>query len=89
MSLKKSNPNINEDEIKAIEEQEEIAVASTEKIQLANQLLAHQFNIDDSFYMTEAKDKGNSLTLGFSNFDYDVKIKIKDVYEMGLIPPEN
>lgn len=74
-------PNINAEEVEAIEKDNEVALASTEKIALANQLLAHQFNIDDTFYVTKVDDKGNSLTMGFANKDYDVIIKIKNVDE--------
>ena len=74
-------PNINAEEVEAIEKDNEVALASTEKIALANQLLARQFNIDDTFYVTKVDDKGNSLTMGFANKDYDVIIKIKNVDE--------
>lgn len=80
--------NINEDEKTAIAEQENVSVASTDKINTAIELLAHQFNIDDTFYVTKVDDKGKSLTLGFANLDYVVTIKIKDTEEMGLVPPE-
>jgi hypothetical protein len=80
--------NISEEEKTAIAEQENVSVASTEKIALANELLAHQFNIDETFHVTKVDDKGKSLTLGFANLDYEVTIKIKDTEEMGIIPPE-
>lgn len=65
--------------------EKEIGVASTEKLQRANELLAKLFNVDSTFYMTGAKDTGKSLTLEFANIDFEVKIKIKDVYEMGIM----
>lgn len=80
--------NINEAEKEAIANDNEVSVASTEKIALANELLAHQFNIDETFHVTKVDDKGNTLTLGFANLDYEVQIKIKNVEEMGLITPE-
>ena len=64
----------------------EISVANTKKMEMATQLLASQFNIDESFYLTKMDDKGNTMTLGFANNDYSVTIKIKNVEEMGLIP---
>lgn len=73
--------DITPEEAEAIEDDNKVALASTEKIALANQLLAHQFNIDDTFYVTKVDDKGSSLTMGFANKDYDVIIKIKNVDE--------
>lgn len=69
-------------------ENKKLGVASTEKIQRANELLASLFNIDSTFYMTGAKDGGTNLTLEFANMDFEVKIKIKDVYEMGIMTEE-
>ena len=92
MALKKKvkeevveTPNITVEEAEAIEKDNEVALASTEKIALANELLARQFNIDDTFYVTKVDDKGHTLTMGFANKDYDVIIKIKNTDEMGLI----
>ena len=65
---------------------EDISVANTKKMEMATQLLASQFNIDESFYLTKMDDRGNTMTLGFANMDYDVTIKIKNVEEMGIIP---
>ena len=63
---------------------EDVSVANSRKIDLAMELLAHQFNIDGTFYLTKAMDKGNKMTLGFSNMDYNVTVEIKNVEEMGL-----
>ena len=63
----------------------EVSVANTRKLELANELLAHQFNIDETFYLTKVADTGKTMTLGFANMDYEVTIKIKDTEEMGLI----
>lgn len=62
----------------------EVSVANSKKLELAMELLAHQFNIDESFYLTKSQDKGNKMTLGFSNTDYNVTIEIKNVEEMGF-----
>lgn len=62
-----------------------VSVANTKKLELANELLARQFNIDGSFYLTQSKDSGKSMTLGFANMDYEVVIKIKNTEEMGLV----
>lgn len=62
----------------------EVSVANSKKLELAMELLAHRFNIDGTFYLTKAQDKGNKMTLGFSNMDYNVTIEIKNVEEMGL-----
>lgn len=85
-NVQEENPNINEAEKESIAEQENVSVASTEKLRLANELLAHQFNIDDTFHVTQVKDTGKSMTLGFANGDYEVTVKIKDTEEMGIIP---
>lgn len=74
--------------LKKSDEKKVEGVASTKRIERANELLASLFNIDNTFYMTGAKDKGNSLILEFSNFDFDVRINIKDVVEQGLVDPE-
>lgn len=63
-----------------------LSVANTKKLELANELVAKQFNIDSTFYLTQSKDSGKSMTLGFANGNYEVTIKIKDTEEMGLIP---
>ena len=78
------SPNINTNEVEAIQKQEDIPTASTRKLQLAIQLLAGQFNIDDTFDVFKVDDKGNTMTIGFANLDYDVTIKIKDCTEMGI-----
>lgn len=78
--------NITTNEAESISEQETVTLASTEKIALANELLAHQFNIDETFHVTKVDDKGKSLTMGFANLDYEVTIKIKDTEEVGIIP---
>ena len=78
--------NITEDEAEALYKQENVTLASTEKIALANELLAHQFNIDETFHVTKVDDTGKSLTMGFANLDYEVTIKIKDTEEVGIIP---
>lgn len=76
--------NITTDEVEAIQKQEDIPTASTKKLQLAIQLLAGQFNIDDTFDVFKVDDKGNTMTIGFANLDYAVTIKIKDCTEMGI-----
>ena len=76
--------NITADEVEAIQKQEDIPTASTKKLQLAIQLLAGQFNIDDTFDVFKVDDKGNTMTIGFANLDYAVTIKIKDCTEMGI-----
>ena len=82
-----SDGGFTEDEKKVIGcNGEEISVANTKKMEMATQLLASQFNIDESFYLTKMDDKGNTMILGFANNDYSVTIKIKNVEEMGLIP---
>lgn len=96
MSLKKKKVEEPVEELEVVTTEEiveeankefkEVTVASTAKLQLANELLAHQFNIDDTFYVTKVEDKGHSMTLGFANKDYEVTIKIKDTDEMGIIP---
>lgn len=78
------SPNINTNEVEAIQKQEDIPTASTRKLQLAIQLLAGQFNIDDTFDVFKVDDKGNTMTIGFANLDYAVTIKIKDCTEMGI-----
>ena len=83
-NVQEENPNINEAEKEAIAEQENVSVASTEKLRLANELLAHQFNIDDTFHVTQVKDTGKSMTLGFANGDYEVTVKIKDTEEQKI-----
>lgn len=62
----------------------EVPVANSKKLQLAMELLARQFNIDSTFYLTKSQDKGHSMTLGFSNMDYNVTIEIKNTDEMGF-----
>ena len=82
-----SDGGFTEDEKKVIGcNGEDISVANTKKMEMATQLLASQFNIDESFYLTKMDDKGNTMILGFANNDYSVTIKIKNVEEMGLIP---
>ena len=78
--------DLNEDEKEVLSNGAgDVSVANTRKLELANELLAHQFNIDDTFHLTKVADNGKSMTLGFANMDYEVVIKIKDTEEMGLI----
>ena len=80
--------NITAEEKDAIQKDTEVSVASTAKLELANQLLAKVFNIDDSFQVTSVKDGGNHMTIGFANIDYEVTIKIKNCEEIGLVVSE-
>lgn len=56
----------------------EILTADTTRLDLATALIADTFNIGENFYVTKVDDKGSNITVGFSNRDFDVTVKIKD-----------
>lgn len=88
MGLKKSKTEVETPETPTMENhasKNEDNCARVDKIAQATRLLAEEFGIDESYYVTKVDDKGTSFSIGFSNAEYDITIKIKDAVQSGLV----
>ena len=85
------SPYLNEAEQNALAEQHEKDTAeskkvSTEKMQMAVEVVQEQFNLcDKNFSVNGFADKGSKCQLSMSNDDFDIVIVIKDTEKFGIM----
>ena len=85
------SPYMNEAEQTALSEQHEKDTAeskkvSTEKMQMAVEVVQEQFNLcDKNFSVNGFADKGSKCQLSMSNDDFDIVIVIKDTEKFGIM----
>lgn len=85
------SPYLNEAEHNALAEQHEKDTAeskkvSTEKMQMAVEVVQEQFNLcDKNFSVNGFADKGSKCQLSMSNDDFDIVIVIKDTEKFGIM----
>lgn len=85
------SPYMNEAEQTALAEQHEKDTAeskkvSTEKMQMAVEVVQEQFNLcDKNFSVNGFADKGSKCQLSMSNDDFDIVIVIKDTEKFGIM----
>ena len=86
-----TSPYMNEAEQTALAEQHEKDTAeskkvSTEKMQMAVEVVQEQFNLcDKNFSVNGFADKGSKCQLSMSNDDFDIVIVIKDTEKFGIL----
>lgn len=86
-----TSPYMNEAEQTALSEQHEKDTAeskkvSTEKMQMAVEVVQEQFNLcDKNFSVNGFADKGSKCQLSMSNDDFDIVIVIKDTEKFGIL----
>lgn len=86
-----TSPYMNEAEQTALVEQHEKDTAeskkvSTEKMQMAVEVVQEQFNLcDKNFSVNGFADKGSKCQLSMSNDDFDIVIVIKDTEKFGIM----
>lgn len=86
-----TSPYMNEAEQTALAEQHEKDTAeskkvSTEKMQMAVEVVQEQFNLcDKNFSVNGFADKGSKCQLSMSNDDFDIVIVIKDTEKFGIM----
>ena len=86
-----TSPYMNEAEQTALAEQHEKDTAeskkvSTEKMQMAVEVVQEQFNLcDKDFSVNGFADKGSKSQLSMSNDDFDIVIVIKDTEKFGIV----
>ena len=85
------SPYMNEAEQTALAEQHEKDTAeskkvSTEKMQMAVEVVQEQFNLcDKNFSVNGFADKGSKCQLSMSNDDFDIVITVKDTEKFGIL----
>ena len=85
------SPYLNEAEQNALAEQHEKDTAeskkvSTEKMQMAVEVVQEQFNLcDKNFSVNGFADKGSKCQLSMSNDDFDIVIVIKDTEKFSIM----
>lgn len=72
------------DEEKQAAQKENEDSATTEKIQLASDLVSRKFNLDSSYRVTQFKDNGKCLTISLENEEFSLSITAKDADMPGL-----
>ena len=86
-----SSTYMNEAEQTALAKQHEKDTAeskkvSTEKMQMAVEVVQEQFNLcDKNFSVNGFADKGSKCQLSMSNDDFDIVIVIKDTEKFGIL----
>ena len=86
-----TSPYMNEAEQTALAEQHEKDTAeskkvSTEKMQMAVEVVQEQFNLcDKNFSVNGFADKGSKCQLSMSNDDFDIVITVKDTEKFGIL----
>lgn len=86
-----TSPYMNEAEQTALAEQHEKYTAeskkvSTEKMQMAVEVVQEQFNLcDKNFSVNGFADKGSKCQLSMSNDDFDIVITVKDTEKFGIM----
>ena len=86
-----TSPYMNEAEQTALAEQHEKDTAeskkvSTEKMQMAVEVVQEQFNLcDKNFSVNGFADKGSKCQLSMSNDDFDIVVTVKDTEKFGIL----
>lgn len=60
-------------------------VATTERLQLATNIVSSRFNLDDTFRVSKFNDKGKVVNLDLENEDFILAVTIKDGNRQGMI----
>ena len=97
MALLKKNENavpeeamvapITSDEVRAIEEdnaERREQGASTERLELATDIISRQFGLDDGYMVNKFDDKGKVVKLTLENNNFIIAVTIKDSERHGM-----
>lgn len=85
MSLLKKASVMNDEDLEELSEgsvsSDEVSTAIVQKgdrLSIASDMAKHHFGIGDDYYITGFKDTGKTLTMSFSNPQFEVTIKVKE-----------